>query len=60
MAIMDTDIPAEILIVMIRRAGKFITPRGATILKAGDTLMLAADNKAQLIELHESIKKHLK
>jgi potassium/hydrogen antiporter len=50
-AIMDTDIPAEILIVMIRRAGKFITPRGATVLKTGDTMMLAGDNKEQLREI---------
>ena len=59
-SIMDTDIPAEILIVMIRRAGKFITPRGATVLKVGDTLMLAGDNKSQLIEMHNSIKRRMK
>lgn len=50
-AIMDLDFPIEILIVMIRRDGKIITPRGATVLKAGDTIMLAGDNKAQLREM---------
>jgi potassium/hydrogen antiporter len=50
-AIMDLDIPMDILIVMIRRKDKLITPRGATILKEGDTIMLAGDNKAQLLEL---------
>jgi cell volume regulation protein A len=59
-AIMDADIPAEILIVMIRRAGKFITPRGATVLKAGDTLMLAGDDKSQLIEIDGKVKRREK
>jgi len=29
----------------------FITPRGATMLKEGDTIMLAGDNKEQLREM---------
>ncbi|HYE10703.1 MAG TPA: potassium/proton antiporter [Patescibacteria group bacterium] len=58
-AIMDLDIPIEILIVMIRREGKLITPRGATVLKAGDTLMLAGDNKSQLIEIDAKVKNNL-
>lgn len=59
-AIMDLDIPIEILIVMIKRDGKMITPRGATVLKGGDTLMLACDNKKQLIEMEATIRKRLK
>lgn len=54
-AIMDLDIPMDILIVMIKRNGKILTPRGATVLEGEDTIMLAADNKAQLIELGERV-----
>ncbi|GAA0724866.1 potassium/proton antiporter [Clostridium malenominatum] len=50
-AIMDLDIPMDILIVMIRREGKLITPRGATIIEAGDIIMMAGDNKVQLMEM---------
>ncbi|MDF2520836.1 MAG: cvrA [Clostridia bacterium] len=55
-AIMDLDIPMSILIVMIKRGGKLITPRGATIIKAGDTLMIASDNKEELEELYRKSK----
>lgn len=58
-AVMDLDIPMDILIVMIRRAGKIITPRGATVLKEGDTLMLAADNKEKLMEIDAKAKEHI-
>lgn len=57
-AIMDLDIPMDILIVMIRRDGKLITPRGATVLKAGDTMMIAGDNKVQLVEIDARAKMH--
>lgn len=50
-AIMDLNIPMDILIVMIRRNGKLITPRGATIIKAGDIIMMAGDNKIQLMDM---------
>lgn len=50
-AIMDLDIPMDILIVMIRREGRLITPRGATVIEAGDIIMMAGDNKTQLMEM---------
>lgn len=53
-AIMDLEIPMNILIVMIKRNGRLITPRGATILKSGDTLMLACDNKEELLDIYKS------
>ncbi len=55
-AIMDLDIDDDILIVMIIRDGKMITPRGTTELKAGDTIMLAGEKK-KLLELDAKIKK---
>ncbi len=56
-AIMDLDLPNEVLIVMIRRDGKLITPRGPTILKTGDTLLLAGDKKS--LTLMSKIVKHI-
>lgn len=55
-AIMELDIPMDILIVMLRRKGKLITPRGATVIEAGDTIMLAGDNKKQLVEMDKKFK----
>lgn len=46
--IMDLDIPSDVLIVMIKRGNKIITPRGSTVIKSGDTLMLAGEKKALL------------
>lgn len=46
--IMNVDIPQDILIVMIKREGKIITPKGNTILREGDIIMLAGKNKEQL------------
>ncbi len=54
-AIMDLDIPSNILIVVIKRNGKLITPSGATVLKEGDLIMLAGDNKV-LLEISKSVK----
>lgn len=55
-AIMELDIPMDILIVMLRRKGKLITPRGATVIQAGDTMMLAGDNKKQLVEMDKKFR----
>jgi len=42
--IMDVDIPEEILVVMIKRAENVIHPKGATMIKDGDILVLSGDN----------------
>jgi potassium/hydrogen antiporter len=42
--IMDANIPEEILVVMIKRKGEIITPKGSSFIKAGDTLVLSANN----------------
>lgn len=54
-AIMDLDFPNDVLIVMIRRGDKVITPSGRTVLNAEDTIMCAGDNKS-LIEMNEIVK----
>ena len=48
--IMDANIPEEILIVMIKRKNNILVPKGATIIKAGDILVLSGSNIKQLIE----------
>ncbi len=47
--IMDADIPEEILIVMIKRGDKVIVPKGYTIIKKGDILVLSGNNIEDLI-----------
>lgn len=42
--IMDANIPDEILVVMIKRAGKILHPKGATMINVGDILVLSGEN----------------
>jgi len=42
--IMDANIPEEILVVMIKRKNEIITPKGSTIIKADDILVLSGNN----------------
>ena len=47
--IMDANIPEEILIVMIKRDNKILVPKGSTIIKEGDTLILSGKDIKSLI-----------
>ncbi|MFT5875060.1 MAG: NhaP-type Na+/H+ and K+/H+ antiporter [Clostridium sp.] len=47
--IMDANIPDEILVVMIKRAENVIHPKGATMIKSGDVLVLSGDNFDDMI-----------
>ena len=42
--IMDANIPDEILVVMIKRAGNVVHPKGATMINVGDILVLSGEN----------------
>lgn len=42
-SIMDSNIPEDILIVMIKRQDKVLIPKGSTIIKGGDILVLSGD-----------------
>lgn len=53
-SIMDLNIPDDILIVMISRNNKVITPKGGTIIKANDKIIFAG-NKEQLLELQSAL-----
>lgn len=48
-AIMDSNIPEEILIVMIKREDKIIVPKGSTVIQAGDTLVLSGNEIGNLL-----------
>ena len=37
---MDADLPEEVLVVMIKRGKEFIVPKGATVIREGDILVL--------------------
>src|SRR5690606_23077805 len=54
--IMELDIPTDILIVMIRRNGNIITPKGNTVINEGDIMMLAGDSEEQLRSINEKAK----
>lgn len=41
LSIMDSGIPEEILIVMIRRKGKAVVPKGSTVMREGDVLVFS-------------------
>ena len=47
--IMDSNIPEDILIVMIKRDNKILVPKGSTVIRNGDTLVLSGNNIKSLI-----------
>ena len=44
LSLMDAEIPEEILVVMIRRGREIIVPRGSTVIRPGDTLVLSGND----------------
>ncbi|MCS7260336.1 MAG: potassium/proton antiporter [Anaerolineae bacterium] len=44
--IVDLDLPPEALVVLIKRDGEFIIPRGSVALEAGDRVLIAAEAEA--------------
>ncbi|WP_346936514.1 potassium/proton antiporter [Clostridium sp.] len=49
-SIMEADIPEEILIVMIKRDNEIIVPKGSTLIKKGDILVLSGNNIEYILE----------
>ncbi|WP_061312758.1 potassium/proton antiporter [Clostridium botulinum] len=43
-SIIDANIPEDILVVMIKRNGKILHPKGKTVIYCGDTLVLTGEN----------------
>lgn len=50
--IMDSNIPEDILIVMIKRDNKILVPKGSTVIRDGDTLVLSGNNIKSKYFLH--------
>jgi cell volume regulation protein A len=53
--ILELGLPNGTLVVLISRNGEFIVPGGATILEAGDTMLVLAD-KASLDKVHSIVR----
>lgn len=49
--IMNASIPDDILVVMIKRADNVIHPKGATMIKIGDILVLSGDNFDDMLDI---------
>lgn len=47
--IMDSNIPEEILIIMIKRGDQIIVPKGTTVIKEGDRLVLSGNEIESLL-----------
>ena len=47
---MDANIPEEILIVMVKRDNQILVPKGSTIIKDKDILVLSGNNIESLIK----------
>ena len=45
--ILELQLPKEALVLLLRRRDEFLVPRGGTVLKAGDTMLVLADNNAR-------------
>lgn len=48
-SIMDANIPEEVLIVMIKRDSKILVPKGSTVIKEGDIVVVSGNNIKELI-----------
>lgn len=53
--IVELKIPANVLIVLINRSNKFITPNGSTEIKGGDKLLVMTDNILELEQLNSCL-----
>lgn len=47
--LMEADFPENALVVMIKRGSKTLVPRGTTVLKTGDVLVINADDNEEFI-----------
>lgn len=53
--ILELSFPKKALIVLIKRNGKYLTPNGSTVIQAGDTLLILAENPMVLEEVNGKI-----
>ena len=53
--IVELGFPQNAIIAMIKRDEKFLTPKGATVIHAGDTLVVLSENEEGLEEVEERL-----
>jgi cell volume regulation protein A len=53
--LVEIDFPKSALIVLIKRADRYLTPRGDTALKGGDKLLIMAEDKNEIKAIKESL-----
>ncbi len=56
--IVELNIPTNVLIVLINRNNKFITPNGSTEVKGGDKLLVMTDNIIEMEQLNSCLGIH--
>ena len=52
----DISLPAATLVVMVARDGLFFVPRGNSVLRVGDKLLVVTENKSEVrsaAQVHE-------
>lgn len=54
-AIVELGFPKTAIIAMIRREGKYITPKGSTVLQPLDMLIVLAENEEGLDEVYDTL-----
>jgi len=54
--IVELGFPKTALISLIKRNGKFITPNGATVLNAGDVLLVISESRSALHKVYECLR----
>ena len=53
--LMDMTLPDNTLAVMVKRENNFFVPKGHTVLKTGDKLLVISDNEEALKQAYESL-----
>lgn len=53
--LMQLAMPDHTLVVMVKRDGRYFIPKGNTVLKEGDKLLVISDNDADLLQAYHSL-----
>ena len=53
--LMDMTLPDNTLAVMVKRDTNFFVPKGNTVLKPGDKLLVISDNEEELKKAYEAL-----
>lgn len=53
--LMELTLPDHTLAVMVMREGRYFIPKGSTILKEGDILLMISDNDEALLQSYEAL-----